>query len=190
MTQWIRSMDRFTHVPLRACSQHLSDKTRHNPLLMTAKASLSDGWLSLEAPPQLIWYSVGDKWADILTFRQLFLLFQLTLKSLKILRLRTQTSCHLLWEQSHMVHFGCLMFTLFTSETLCSEVEDTNRHFHWSMLTLCVTRELAALSLLSTLSFPPSLYLCFKSPWVLPISQSTCFPVSRSLLLKKTLEWL
>lgn len=59
IAQWIRSMDRFTHGPPRTCSQHLSDKNRHNPLLMTAEASISDGWLLPTAAPYLTWCIAG-----------------------------------------------------------------------------------------------------------------------------------
>lgn len=174
MALWIRSMNRFTQGPLRACSQHLLDKNRHNPLVMTAEASLSDGWLLLlqgrhTSPGRCqtpSWYGpiIEQK---IPTLRQHVASCSVVSVSESAVTSssREQTACHLLCELSHMELFGCLMFTLFTSETLCSEMADNKRHFSWSMLLPCVMRELEALSLLFPL-FSPSSFISSTSLFI------------------------
>lgn len=59
-----------------------------------------------------------------------------------------------------MVPVGWLMFTLFTSERLCSEVADTNTHFFSDRCSCCVSRgSWKSLSLLFSFLLLPSLYL-------------------------------
>lgn len=112
--------------------------------------------------------------------------------------------CSFWWNASHPHLTTCCekccasctfwLFTQATSETLCSEAADRNRHFSWSML-LPLNHKGAGSTLSSLSSTLPSLLLSFFiSAWSLhgffPLATPACFPVYRSLLLNHTVKWL
>lgn len=205
--QWIRSMDRFTHRPLRACSQHLPDKNRHNPLLTTAEPK-AQWWMAFPNSTTLpnLMVALAFTSAIISIHEQTFRLeaedrglqeFQIGTRSHSLLKKQGQTSCHLLWERSNMVHFGWVdVHTIHQWDSLLSSGRYEQTLFLIDAHSVChegVGSTFPALPSFFAI-FPLhsllSIYLNLTSPRDVPISHSACLPVCRSLLLNQTVEWL